>query len=71
LVCEFLFEMRVVNILLKLCEDNQKKLNFDPFISFPGIKNDVNNVNISKLPLYFHSRHDYFITKGFNLELRC
>ena len=25
LVCEFLFEMRVVNMLLKLCEENQKK----------------------------------------------
>jgi len=63
-VCEFLFEMRVVNILLKLCEENRKKPNFDPFISFPGIKNDVNNVNISKLPPYFHSRHDYFFTGG-------
>ena len=45
-MCEFLFEMRVVNILLKLCEENQKKPNFDPLISFPGVKNDVNNVNI-------------------------
>jgi hypothetical protein len=65
-VCEFLFEMRVVNILLKLCEENRKKPNFDPLISFPGVKNDVNNVNISKLPPYFHSRYDYFFTRGLN-----
>ena len=60
--------MRVVNILLKLCEENQKKLNFDPLISFPGVKNDVNNVNISKSPPYFHSSHDYILIKGLNLE---
>ena len=65
-MCEFLFEMRVVNILLKLCEENQKKPNFDPLISFPGVKNDVNNVNISKLPLYFHSSHDFILNKGLN-----
>ena len=68
-MCEFLFEMRVVNKLLKLCEDNQKKPNFDPLISFPGVKNDVNNVNISKLPLYFHSSHDIFIPKGLKLKI--
>ena len=45
-----------------------KKPNFDPLISFPGVKNDVNNVNISKLPPYFHSSHDYVFTKGLNLE---
>ena len=67
-MCEFLFEMRVVNILLKLCEENQKKPNFDPLISFPGVKNDINNMNISKSPPYFHSSHDYVLTKGFNLE---
>ena len=67
-MCEFLFEMRVVNILLKLCEENRKKPNFDPLISFPGVKNDVNNVNISKLPPYFHSSHNFVLTKGFNLE---
>jgi len=68
LVCEYLFEMRVVNMLLKLCEENQKKTDFNPFISFPGVKNDINNVNISKSPLYFHSSHDYVLTKRFNLE---
>jgi len=68
LVCEYLFEMRVVNMLLKLCEENQKKPDFNPFISFPGVKNDINNVNISKSPLYFHSSHDYVLTKRFNLE---
>jgi hypothetical protein len=52
--------------LLKLCEENQKKPNFDPLISFPGVKNDVNNVNISKLPPYFHSRHDYVLIRGLN-----
>jgi hypothetical protein len=60
--------MGVVNILLKLCEENQKKPNFDPLVSFPGVKNDVHNVNNSKSPPYFHSSHDYVFTKEINLE---
>ena len=35
-----------------------KEAYFDPFISIPGVKIDVNNVNIPILPLYFHSRHE-------------
>ena len=27
-------------------------------ISIPGVKVDVNTVNIIKIPLYFHSRHE-------------
>jgi len=46
-----------VNKLLILCEENQKKPHFNPYISIPGVKNTVNIVNMSKTPLYFHSRH--------------
>ena len=66
-----MLEEKLVNKLLILCEENQKKPNFDPLISFPGVKNDVNNVNISKLPPYFHSRHDYVLTRGLKLEIKC
>jgi len=63
-VCEYLFEMMIVNKMLKLCEENPKKPHFNPFISIPGVKNDVNTVNMSKQPLYFYSRHEYSILKG-------
>ena len=71
-MCEvFILEEKLVNKLLILCEENQKKPHFNPYISNPGVRKPVNNVNISKIPLYFHSRHDYFITKGLKLESRC
>ena len=59
----------LVNKLLILCEENQKKPHFDPFISNPGVKKPVNTVNISKIPLCFHSRHDYFMIKGVKLKI--
>ena len=63
-MCEYLFEMMIVNKMLKLCEENPKKPHFNPFISIPGVKNDVNTVNMSKQPLYFYSRHEYSILEG-------
>jgi hypothetical protein len=48
-VCGFFVEMKTVNILLKLCEENRKKPNFDPFISTPGVKKPVNTVNMVNL----------------------
>ena len=66
-----MLEEKLVNKLLILCKENQKKLHFNPYISNPGVKKPLNIVNMSKSPLYFHSRHNYFITKGFNLEVRC
>ncbi len=57
-----------VNNLLILCEENQKKPQFNPYISIPGVKNPINIVNIQKTPLYFHSRHDFLIPKGANLQ---
>ena len=72
MVCEvFMLGEKLINKLLILCEENQKKPHFNPYISNPGVKKPVNTVNIPKIPLYFHSRHDYFITKGLNLEVRC
>jgi len=65
----FMLEERLVNKLLILCEENQGKPHFNPYISNPGVKKPVNTVNIQKLPLYFHSRHDYFITKGLKLKI--
>ena len=62
---------KYVNKLLILCEENQKKPHFNPFISNPGVKKPLNTVNMLKSPLYFHSSHDYLITKGLNLEVRC
>ena len=71
-MCEvFILEEKLVNKLLILCEENQKKPHFNPYISNPGVKKPVNTVNIPKLPLYFHSRHGYFITKGLKLEIKC
>jgi len=60
----FLIETNLINNLLRLCEEIIKKPNFDPFISIPGVKNNINTVNITKLPLYFHSRHDIFYSRG-------
>ena len=57
--------------MLILCEENEKKPHFNPFISNPGVKKPLNTVNMPKSPLYFHSSHDYLITKGLNLEVRC
>ena len=71
-MCEvFILKEEIVNKLLILCEENKKKPRFNPFISNPGVKKPINIVNISKLPLYFHSSHDIFITKGLKLEIRC
>ena len=66
-----MLEEKLVNNLLRLCKEIIKKPNFDPLISIPGVNNNINTVNIPKLPLYFHSRHDYFIIKGFKLEIKC
>ena len=60
----FLFKMKYVNNLLRLCKEIIKKPNFDPLISIPGVNNIINIVNITKLPLYFHSRHDNLYSKG-------
>ena len=62
---------KIVNNMLILCEGNKKKPHFNPFISNPGVKKPLNTVNMPKSPLYFHSSHDYLITKGLNLEVRC
>ena len=67
----FVLKEKLVNKMLILCEENQKKPHFNPFISNPGVKKPLNTVNMPKSPLYFHSSHDYLITKGFNLEVRC
>ena len=48
-----LFEMKYVNNLLRLCKEIIKKPNFDPLISIPGVNNNINTVNITKLPLHF------------------
>jgi len=56
--------MKYVNNLLRLCEEIIKKHIFDPLISIPGVNNNINTVNITKLPLYFHSRHDNLYSGG-------
>ena len=38
-----------------------EKAHFDPLISTPGVKMDVNTVNIINLPPYFHSRHEIIL----------
>ena len=69
-MCEvFNLKEKIVNIMLILCEENLKKPHFNPYISNPGVKKPVNTVNISKIPLYFHSRHDYFMTRGVKLKI--
>ena len=67
----FVLKEKLVNKMLILCEENQKKPHFNPFISNPGVKKPLNTVNMLKSPLYFHSSHDYLITKRLNLEVRC
>ena len=64
-----LFEMKHVNKLLRLCKEIIKKPNFDPLISIPGVNNNINTVNITKLPLYFHSRHDNYTQGGLKQKL--
>ena len=63
-----LFEMKHINNLLRLCKEIIKKPNFDPLISIPGVNNNINTVNITKLPLYFHSRHDNLYLRGFKTK---
>ena len=67
----FVLKEKLVNKMLILCEENQKKPHFNPFISNPGVKKPLNTVNIPKSPLNFHSSHDYLITEGLNFEVRC
>ena len=55
---------KIINKMLRLCEKIIKKPVFDPFISIPGVNNNINTVNITKSPLYFHSRHDNLYLKG-------
>ena len=70
LVCEvFGLKENLVNKLLILCEENKKKPHFDPYISNPGVKKLINTVNMSKIPLYFHSRHEYFTSERLNRQL--
>ena len=64
-MCEvFVLGKKIINKMLRLCEKIIKKPVFDPFISIPGVNNNINTVNITKLPLYFHSRHDNLYLKG-------
>ena len=71
-MCEVsILKEKIINKLLISCEENEKKPHFNPFISNPGVKKPLNTVNMLKSPLYFHSSHDYLITKGLNLEVRC
>ena len=58
----------LVNKLLIMCEENQKKPHFNPFISIPGVKKTINTVNIPKTPLYFHSRHEFMSLRGLNYK---
>ena len=46
-----------------------EKTHFNPFISTLGVKVDVNTVNISNLPSYFHSRHENILIKRDNYRL--
>lgn len=46
-----------------------EKTHFDPFVSTLGVKVDVNTVNISNLPSYFHSRHENILIKKDNYRL--
>ena len=68
-MCEvFELKKKIINKLLRLCEKIIKKPIFDPFISIPGVNNNINTVNITKLPLYFHSRHDNLYSRGFKTK---
>ncbi len=70
-MCGIIIIKKNVNNLLILCEENQKKPHFTPHISIPGVKNTVNTVNMSKIPLYFHSRHGFSIPKEAKLKDVC
>ena len=68
-MCEvFVLGKKIINKMLKLCEKITKKPVFDPFISIPGVNNNINTVNIKKLPLYFHSRHDNLNLRGVKIK---
>ena len=70
MVCEvFVLGKKIINKMLKLCEKITKKPVFDPFISIPGVNNNIITVNITKLPLYFHSRHDNLYLGGLKQKL--
>ena len=68
-MCEvFVLGKKIINKMLKLCEKIIKKPIFGPFISIPGVNNNINTVNITKLPLYFHSRHDNLNLRGVKIK---
>jgi len=68
-VCEvFVLGKKIINKMLKLCEKIIKKPVFGPFISIPGVNNNINTVNITKLPLYFHSRHNNLNLRGVKIK---
>jgi len=68
-VCEvFVLGKKIINKMLKLCEKIIKKPIFGPFISIPGVNNNINTVNITKLPLYFHSRHNNLNLRGVKIK---
>ncbi len=46
-----------------------EKAHIDPLISTPVVKVDVNTVNISNLPSYFHSRHENILIRRDNYRL--
>ena len=68
-MCEvFVLGKKIINKMLKLCEKIIKKPIFGPFISIPGVNNNINTVNITKLPLYFHSRHNNLNLRGVKIK---
>ena len=68
-MCEvFVLGKKIINKMLRLCEKIIKKPIFGPFISIPGVNNNINTVNITKLPLYFHSRHDNLNLRGVKIK---
>ena len=68
-MCEvFVLGKKIINKMLRLCEKIIKKPVFDPFISIPGVNNNINTVNITKLPLYFHSRHNNLNLRGVKIK---
>lgn len=42
-----------------LVNHTPKEVKNDPFISTLGVKMVLNSVNMTKIPLYFHSRHEF------------
>ena len=55
-----------VNMLLILCEEKNKKHHFDPNISIPGVKIDVNIVNILFFTPTFPFQAQFMIIKQGN-----